>query len=69
MKGQVSPVWQTLSEYVFGPSVVLGSFVWVLNTSPGHQEITLGLVERLRYTIDLALLTTVVRPRLTPRPR
>jgi hypothetical protein len=43
--------------------------VWVLNTSPGHQEITLGLVERLRYTIDLALLTTVVRPRLTPRPR
>jgi hypothetical protein len=43
--------------------------VWVLNTSPGHQEITRGLVERLLYTIDLALLTTVVRPRLTPRPR
>jgi hypothetical protein len=47
--------------------VVLGSFVWITSTSPAHPEVALGLFERTLFTIDLALLTTMVRPLLSER--
>ncbi|GAA3536148.1 DUF998 domain-containing protein [Amycolatopsis ultiminotia] len=46
-------------------AVVLGGFVLTLLTGPTHQEVTLGLFERLLFTVDLALLLTMVRPLLT----
>jgi hypothetical protein len=49
--------------------LVLGGFIWVMNTSPDHPEITLGLFERLLFTIDLALLATMARPLLTAKQR
>jgi hypothetical protein len=47
--------------------VVLGGFVWTMLTGPDHPEFTLGLFERLLFSIDLALLLTMVRPLLTAR--
>jgi hypothetical protein len=47
--------------------IVLTGFAWVMNTSPSHPEITLGLFERLLFTVDLALLLTMVRPLLKCR--
>jgi hypothetical protein len=46
--------------------VVLGGFVatLVIGTS-AHPEVTMGLFERLLFTIDLALLATMVRPLLS----
>ncbi|MER6877838.1 DUF998 domain-containing protein, partial [Amycolatopsis sp. NPDC000673] len=43
-------------------AVVLGGFVFTLITGPAQQEVTLGLFERLLFTVDLALLLTMVRP-------
>ena len=45
-------------------AVVLGGFVLTLVIGPAHQEVTLGLFERLLFTIDVALLLTMVRPLL-----
>lgn len=45
-------------------AVVLGGFVLTLLTGPTPQEVTLGLFERLLFTVDLALLLTMVRPLL-----
>ncbi|WP_233573677.1 DUF998 domain-containing protein [Amycolatopsis panacis] len=45
-------------------AVVLGGFVLTLLTDPTQQEVTLGLFERLLFTVDLALLLTMVRPLL-----
>jgi hypothetical protein len=47
--------------------IVLGGFFWTMLTGPAHQEITLGLFERLLFAIDLALLGTMVRPLLSNR--
>lgn len=47
--------------------IVLGGFFWTMLTGPAHQEITLGLFERLLFVIDLALLGTMVRPLLSRR--
>ncbi|WP_239154245.1 DUF998 domain-containing protein [Amycolatopsis sp. FDAARGOS 1241] len=44
--------------------IVLGGFVFTLVTGPAQQEVTLGLFERLLFTVDLALLLTMVRPLL-----
>ncbi|MFJ7210929.1 DUF998 domain-containing protein [Amycolatopsis sp. NPDC098790] len=44
--------------------VVLGGFVLTLVLGPANQEVTLGLFERLLFTIDVALLLTMVRPLL-----
>ncbi|GAA4543044.1 DUF998 domain-containing protein [Amycolatopsis samaneae] len=50
--------------------VVLGGFVATLVVGPARQEVSMGLFERLLFTIDLALLLTMVRPLLeTARPR
>ncbi|MFD9892089.1 DUF998 domain-containing protein [Amycolatopsis sp. NPDC059027] len=50
--------------------VVLGGFIATLVIGPVHQEVSMGLFERLLFTIDLALLATMVRPLLEPaRPR
>ena len=45
-------------------AVVLGGFVLTLIVGPEHQEVTLGLFERLLFTVDVALLLTMVRPLL-----
>ncbi|MEV7093108.1 DUF998 domain-containing protein [Amycolatopsis sp. NPDC051045] len=42
--------------------VVLGGFVLTLVLGPAHQDVTLGLFERLLFTVDVALLLTMVRP-------
>ncbi|MGW4521482.1 DUF998 domain-containing protein [Amycolatopsis sp. NPDC004378] len=42
--------------------VVLGGFVLTLVLGPANQEVTLGLFERLLFTIDVTLLLTMVRP-------
>ncbi|MEU4251637.1 DUF998 domain-containing protein [Amycolatopsis sp. NPDC026612] len=42
--------------------IVLGGFVLTLVLGPAHQDVTLGLFERLLFTIDVALLLTMVRP-------
>jgi hypothetical protein len=44
--------------------VVLGGFVLTLVLGPAQQDVTLGLFERLLFTVDVALLLTVVRPLL-----
>jgi hypothetical protein len=49
--------------------VVLASFAWIMSTSPAHPEVTLGLFERTLFLIDLALLTTMVRPLLSATRR
>ena len=49
--------------------VVLASFVWIVSTSPAHPEVALGLFERTLFLIDLALLTTMVRPLLSATQR
>jgi hypothetical protein len=41
--------------------------LWVINTSPGHPEITMGLFERVLFIVDLALLVTMARPLLRSR--
>jgi hypothetical protein len=46
---------------------VLVGFVWVMTTSPGHPEVTVGLFERLLFAVDLALLLTMARPLLKYR--
>ncbi len=46
-------------------AIVLGGFVWTMLTGPANQEVTLGLFERLLFTVDLALLATMVRPLLS----
>ncbi len=45
-------------------AVVLGGFVLTLIVGPQQQEVTLGLFERLLFTVDVALLLTMVRPLL-----
>jgi hypothetical protein len=45
-----------------GVGVVLGGFVGTLLLGPAHQEVRLGLFERLLFAVDVALLLTVVRP-------
>jgi hypothetical protein len=47
-----------------GVGVVLGGFAGTLLLGPAHQEVTLGLFERLLFAVDVALLLTVVRPLL-----
>ena len=47
--------------------IVLGGFVWTMLTGPSHQEVTLGLFERLLFAVDLTLLATMVRPLLSTR--
>lgn len=42
--------------------MVLGGFVFTLLTGPAQQGVTLGLFERLLFTVDLALLLAMVRP-------
>ncbi|MEV4149707.1 DUF998 domain-containing protein [Amycolatopsis sp. NPDC049691] len=42
--------------------VVLGGFVLTLVLGPANQEVTLGLFERLLFTIDVTLLLTMVKP-------
>ncbi|WP_328645635.1 DUF998 domain-containing protein [Amycolatopsis sp. NBC_00348] len=42
--------------------VVLGGFVVTLVIGPAHQEVTLGLFERLLFSVDVALLLSMVRP-------
>jgi len=42
--------------------VVLGGFVLTLVLGPAQQDVTLGLFERLLFTVDVALLLTMVRP-------
>ncbi|MEU7787124.1 DUF998 domain-containing protein [Amycolatopsis sp. NPDC049159] len=42
--------------------VVLGGFVFTLVLGPANQEVTLGLFERLLFTVDVTLLLTMVRP-------
>ena len=49
--------------------IVLGGFVFTLITGPARQEVTLGLFERLLFTVDLALLLTMVRPLLAASKR
>jgi hypothetical protein len=44
--------------------LVVGGFVGTLIIGPAHQEVTLGLFERLLFGIDVALLLTMVRPLL-----
>ncbi|MEV6440499.1 DUF998 domain-containing protein [Amycolatopsis sp. NPDC051716] len=44
--------------------VVLGGFVLTLVLGPAQQDVTLGLFERLLFTVDVALLLTMVRPLL-----
>jgi hypothetical protein len=51
---------------LLGVAVLLGSFLWQLGATPGHPELTMGLFERALFTIDLALLLTLVRPLLRP---
>jgi len=45
-------------------AVVLGGFVLTLIVGPQQQEVTLGLFERLLFTVDVALLLSMVRPLL-----
>jgi hypothetical protein len=45
-------------------AVVLGGFVVTLIVGPARQDVTLGLFERLLFSIDVALLLTMVRPLL-----
>ncbi|SDX37940.1 Protein of unknown function [Amycolatopsis xylanica] len=47
-------------------ALVFGGFLFKLLTGP---QLTLGLFERLLFTIDLALLATMVRPLLSAAPR
>jgi uncharacterized protein DUF998 len=47
-----------------GIAVVLGGFVLTLVLGPARQDVTLGLFERLLFSVDVALLLTVVRPLL-----
>ncbi|MDT7804243.1 MAG: hypothetical protein QOI78_7676, partial [Actinomycetota bacterium] len=42
--------------------IVLAGFVCTLVIGPAQQDITLGLFERLLFTIDVALLLSMVRP-------
>jgi hypothetical protein len=42
--------------------VVLGGFVLTLALGPANQGVTLGLFERLLFTVDVTLLLTMVRP-------
>ncbi|MGW5715550.1 DUF998 domain-containing protein [Amycolatopsis sp. NPDC003865] len=42
--------------------VVLGGFVLTLVLGPANQDVTLGLFERLLFTVDVTLLLTMVRP-------
>lgn len=49
-------------------AVVLGGFVLTLIAGPEHQEVTLGLFERLLFTVDVALLLSMVRPLLAVSP-
>lgn len=44
--------------------VVLGGFVLTVVLGPAQQDVTLGLFERLLFTVDVALLLTMVRPLL-----
>ncbi|MET8993599.1 DUF998 domain-containing protein [Amycolatopsis sp. NPDC004169] len=44
--------------------VVLAGFVLTLVLGPARQDVTLGLFERLLFTVDVALLLTMVRPLL-----
>lgn len=44
--------------------VVLGGFFLTLILGPAQQDVTLGLFERLLFSIDVALLLTMVRPLL-----
>ena len=44
--------------------VVLGGFVLTLVLGPARQDVTLGLFERLLFTVDVTLLLTMVRPLL-----
>lgn len=44
--------------------VVLAGFVVTLIVGPAQQDVTLGLFERLLFSIDVALLLTMVRPLL-----
>jgi hypothetical protein len=44
--------------------IVLAGFVVTLIVGPAQQDVTLGLFERLLFTIDVALLLTMVRPLL-----
>lgn len=44
--------------------VVLAGFVITLVLGPAQQDVTLGLFERLLFSIDVALLLTMVRPLL-----
>ena len=44
--------------------MVLGGFVLTLVLGPAQQDVTLGLFERLLFTVDVALLLTMVRPLL-----
>jgi hypothetical protein len=46
---------------------ILLTGIWVINTSPSHPAITMGIFERLLFTVDLALLLTMVRPLLKCR--
>ncbi|WP_338078600.1 DUF998 domain-containing protein [Amycolatopsis suaedae] len=52
---------------VAGLAVVLGSFAWIVFASPEPPEITLGLFERLLFTVDLGLLLVLTRPLLRTR--
>ena len=42
--------------------VVRGGFVVTLVLGPAQQDVTLGLFERLLFSVDVALLLTMVRP-------
>ncbi|SFO14045.1 DUF998 domain-containing protein [Amycolatopsis rubida] len=53
--------WLAVASFA-SVAVVLGGFVFTLVTGPAQQEVTLGLFERLLFTVDLALLLTMVRP-------
>ncbi len=44
--------------------LVLAGFFVTLIVGPAQQDVTLGLFERVLFTIDLALLLTMVRPLL-----
>ena len=43
---------------------MLAGFFVTLIVGPAQQDVTLGLFERVLFTIDLALLLTMVRPLL-----
>lgn len=49
--------------------IVLAGFVGTLILGPANQEVTLGLFERLVFSVDLALLLTMVRPLLAASRR